>query len=124
MQEFKFSELKPLIKLAFPEAGSRRKVDVIVQNTYYVKDYWDGGSRYFCKFIELATGNVLDSHDLPKEALQKQGNAYELAISQVKIIPGYCVIEHTIFCGKDLGYRIYINNCLELNKANYDLIYI
>jgi hypothetical protein len=29
--------------------------------------------------------------------------------SQVDILQGHCVVEHIMFCGKDLGLRIYCN---------------
>ena len=40
---------------------------------------------------------------------QATGNPYGLAIYDVTLTPGFAVVEHCIFCGKDLGYRIYVS---------------
>lgn len=106
--EVKFSEVKALVSSAFPGASSRRMVKVVGKNTYHVRDYWDGGSRDECRFIELATGRVMHSSELPEESRQKMGNPFNLPICDVNLSPGFCVVEHVIFRGKSLGYRIYV----------------
>ena len=64
---------------------------------------WDGGSRSSYEMVELATGRAVP--------FPGQGAAPWDAKRQdlkFKIPEGYCVREHVIFCGKDLGLRFYL----------------
>lgn len=107
--EVKFSEIKSLIQRAFPNAKSRRPVRIEGCSTYRVRDFWDGGSRDECRFLNLSTLQVMSSEDIPHDVRQKAANPYNLPIATVNLTPGYCVVEHIIFQGKDLGYRIYVS---------------
>jgi hypothetical protein len=108
--EVKFSEVSEIIRAAFPGAASRRPVKINRADTYSVRDYWDGGSRGECRFVEVTSLKVMRSDQAPREALQRNGNPYNLPIYTVSLTPAYMVVEHTIFCGKDMGYRIHVCN--------------
>jgi hypothetical protein len=103
--KFSTPAIKKLIKLAFPEATSRRPVRIEEQSTYFLSDYWDSGSRNFCKFIRLSDMSVIDSSAVP---VDPRNNPMGLAIATVNIPEGYAVIEHSWFVGKDCGYSIIV----------------
>lgn len=106
--EVSFKEVASLIKTAFPGAKSRRVVKIYERETYHIADFWDGGSRNECKLINLQTNQVLSSDSIPTEVRQKAANPYNLPITDVRLSENIAIIEHCIFCGKDLGYRIYV----------------
>lgn len=111
MIEVPFSDpsVNAIIQAAFPGVFSRRTVKVEVRETYRVSDYWSGGSRDEAIFVELSTLKSVSAQSLPPECRQQKNNPYNLAIGEVVISPGYAIVEHVIFQGKDLGYRIYLN---------------
>lgn len=104
--EVSFKSVKSIVQAAFDGASSRRKVRVFIQKTYLVSNYWDGGSRNYCEFLNLET---LDTATNVAFTKQTQGNPYNLDVGTVDITPDFVVVEHIIFCGKDLGYRIYVH---------------
>lgn len=106
--EVPFAAAKDMIQRAFPGAKSRRTVKVERRTTYRVSDYWDGGSRNECRFIRLSDMRIMSSDDIPSEQRQKIANPYNLPICEIAVIPGFVVVEHIIFRGKDLGYRLYV----------------
>jgi hypothetical protein len=106
-----FSQVASLIRIAFPEAKGRRPVGVRLATSYHVEDYWDGGSRTEARFVELATGRVVDPNQV--EALR--ANPMRLTMGDVAVAEGYAVIEHSWFCGKDCGYSIRIGTDPELS---------
>ena len=95
-----------IVRAAFGHVVSRLPIKVRTGETYHVADYWDGGSRTYCGFVELATLRTVTSDAIPLDARQERGNPYNLPILDVELPPGVCVVEHVIFCGKDRGYRI------------------
>ena len=107
--EVPFSDVKDIIQAAFPGESSRRTVKVQVRQTYQVSDYWSEGSRNHAAFVKLDGMQVIQATNLPAEARQQAGNPYHLAAGEVMMTPGIVVVEHTIFCGKDLGFRLYVH---------------
>jgi hypothetical protein len=105
--EVPFREVERLVQVAFPGARSRRTVKIDQRASYHVSDYWDGGSRDECRFVKLATMQVISAKEV---AALTNGHIYNLAFGEVWLSPGYIVVEHCIFCGKDMGYRIYVND--------------
>lgn len=119
----RFADISSLIRLAFPEAKSRRPVHISFRKNYNVSDYWDGGSRTYTAFVDLHTMQAISSQALPKSARQVMSNPFNLPIGEVILSNNHCVIEHSIFCGKDMGYRIIFcsdvkENILEIYKSN------
>ena len=109
--EVPFREVERLVRTAFPGAKSRRTVKIDQRAKYHVNDYWGGGSRDECRFIKLATMQVISAQEVPSLT---EGHVYSLAMGEVELSPGFIVVEHCIFCGKDLGYRIYCNEVQQL----------
>lgn len=121
MLECKFSEVKDLVCAGFPGARTRRTVKIEARTSYRVSDYWDGGSRNEARFVRLADLAALTSEAIPHEARQKIANPFNLPIATITLDPSFCVVEHVWFCGKDLGYRVYVHpDCLPrlLSKHN------
>lgn len=105
--EVKFSDVRDIVTRAFPGARSRRTVKIQASDTYSVRDFWDGGSRSECRFVELGSLRALSLADIPYGV--RQSNPYNLPVFEVNLTTGYCVVEHTIFCGQDLGYSILLS---------------
>jgi hypothetical protein len=104
--EVSFKSVKSIVQAGYACASSRRKVRVFIQKTYLVSNYWDGGSRNYCEFVNLEN---LETASGVKFNRQTQGNPYNQDMGTVEITPDFVVVEHIIFCGKDLGYRIYVH---------------
>jgi hypothetical protein len=105
-----FKQVAHLIRAAYGQSiNARRPVRIEPKEQYSVNDYWDGGSRNYSVFMNLQTMEIIRATDLPQEMRQKEGNHYKLAIATVTLQPQIIVVEHIIFCGKDLGYRICVH---------------
>jgi hypothetical protein len=117
--EVKFSEIAGLIRKAYPNAKSRRTVKICERQTYSVRDYWDGGSREYAVFLDLKTGNTITPASVP--ALT-ENNIYRLPSGNVELSPGIVVIVNSIFCGKDLGYRIYVCGDVKVNDGVLEMV--
>ena len=64
---------------------------------------WDGGSRGFYKLVQLSDGQVIEfpgQDAAPWDPRNKR---------RVQIKPGYAVVCHSIFCGKDMGLHFYVH---------------
>ena len=73
------------------------------ENVTITSNYWDGGSRSYWALVRLDTGaGAIAATDHPAfDARGITGSTYQIPA-------GYCVVEHVIFCGKDLGLRFYV----------------
>lgn len=65
---------------------------------------WEGGSRDTYRIIELETGRTV-------EPINHNAAPWNSARHDVEVTlkPGIAIVEHTIFCGKDLGLTFYIH---------------
>jgi hypothetical protein len=64
---------------------------------------WDGGSRETYRAIELATGRdvpLIDHNASPWD------NRKSITF---KLEPGFAVVRHSMFCGKDMGLTFYVH---------------
>lgn len=123
-QELLFSDsrVRRIVQAAFPNAKTRRTIKLEAKTTYHVSDYWDGGSRNYCAFVRLSDLRALSSQDIPKEQRQYIANPFNLPICDITLSPGFVVVEHCVFCGKDLGYRIYFHPGWSLNAGTGELL--
>lgn len=111
--EVKFSEIKAIIVAAFgSSAKSRRTVRIDSREVYHLSNYWDGGSKTTSVFVNLQTMDIMSAEDIPREQRQKAGNPYNLPVADCIMAPHVVVVEHIVFCGKDLGYRICVHPLL------------
>jgi hypothetical protein len=87
-------EVIKVAKRAFPEYRGRTFRFKAFEPMRLVS-YWDGGSRDWYAFVNLLTGDVKPLGQFMQP-------------SQLEALPENCVlVEHVIFCGKDLGLRVY-----------------
>ena len=102
--------IREIINATFP-GWKGRKVWLEPEISHRVWDFWDGGSRDYTRFIDLSTMQVKSSSDIPSAARQKQGNCFNLPITEeaLPIPPGIAVVIHSIFCGKEAGVTIKVH---------------
>ena len=65
---------------------------------------WSGGSRDTFQLIELATGravSVSDNMSAPWDPSRKDRT--------IPLKPGFAAVEHSLFCGKDMGLTFYVH---------------
>jgi hypothetical protein len=103
--------VKKLAKVVYPEYNGR-KFSAEIQSRYYPSDYWDGGSRNYMVAVDLKTGKIMEPSADAK-------NPYNnLAHKEFNIPPGVGILEHSYFCGKDMGIRLYVSSPLQIETTN------
>jgi hypothetical protein len=65
---------------------------------------WDGGSRDTYTLVNVETGASIEASDNMSAPWSRS-----TADRVVKLQPGFAVIEHSMFCGKDMGLRFYVH---------------
>ncbi|RKY80843.1 hypothetical protein DRQ07_05165 [candidate division KSB1 bacterium] len=63
-----------------------------------VRSYWDGGSRTYFNFVNFNSSEKLKVLEERKEGLH--------TCKKVELIPGWALVEHSFFCGKDTGLTV------------------
>jgi len=63
---------------------------------------WSGGSRDTYELIDLATGEAVAASDNVSAPWDKREDR------TIKLREGFAVVEHSIFCGKDMGLTFYL----------------
>jgi hypothetical protein len=103
--------VKSLAKVAYPDYKGR-KFSAEVKRQYYVSNHWDGGSRSYMVAIDLYTGKIAE----PSHESTVPFNS--LAHTCIDIPPGIGILEHCIYCGKDIGIRLYVSQPLAIEAVN------
>lgn len=94
---------KAIVKAAFPSYRGRKiKVSEHAKNSVRTNSYWDGGSRDTFVVVTLATLRARPIAGI--NPLNPPDNWRDATV----IEPGTVIVEHSIFCGKDVGCRIHI----------------
>jgi hypothetical protein len=99
--------VKKIAKVIYPEYKGR-KFTAEVKSKYYVSNYWDGGTRNYMKAIDLKTGLIMEpSHEstVPFNSISN---------TCIDIPPNVGILEHSYFCGKDMGIRLYVSSPLQI----------
>jgi hypothetical protein len=65
---------------------------------------WDGGSRDTYRVVRLSDGAEISPVDESAAPWDRSRSAREIALE-----PGFCVVEHSIFRGKDLGLTFHMH---------------
>ena len=95
-------EVKDLLSRTYPDYRGL-KISLRSAEAYHLGNYWDGGTRNYVVALDLATMAVAPP-------VSDSTNPFtDTAHATVAIPDGVAFVEHTIFCGKDLGIRIYVN---------------
>lgn len=90
-------ELARIFKFAFPSYKGRKFKLRAQDYPVSVRSYWDGGSRTQYRFVR-ADGQVISapsSHPIFENHIS--------GVDSVTIPHGVVLVEHAIFCGKDMG---------------------
>jgi hypothetical protein len=91
--------VKRLAKLIYPDYNGR-KFRIFEQGSYHLENYWDGGSRTYSVAIDLKGNRVM----MPSQESQ---NPYHKEAHLDFVIPeGVGILEHSFFCGKDMGISL------------------
>lgn len=94
--------LRSIIAAAFPGyTGRKVKIETAYPNMS-LRSYWDGGSRDYYTAVRLAD---LRAVEIPA---QSPFDAPIKGIDQTTIPPGVVIVQHAIFCGKDMGITIHV----------------
>lgn len=92
-----------ILRATYPDYRGR-KIFIIPQSApLNVRSYWEGGSRSYFQFLNLATFATV--------AMPAQ-SGFDRPIrgaDSVTLPLGVICIEHCYFCGKDCGIRIHVN---------------
>lgn len=105
-QKIRKAQIKPLLKATFPEYRGRTFYATFTTHITIHDTNWGGGTRSTWKAIRMDGGKV---SALP--SYSPWNNPTEGA--QIELEPGIVIIEHCIFCGKDLGIRFYAHPSME-----------
>jgi hypothetical protein len=95
--------IKSLVSKAYPRYIGRKFRLQVSESALDVRSYWDGGSREYYTFANLATGEV--SSAVPAQS------AFDRKIDgadRVELPVGFACIKHSIFCGHDTGITIIV----------------
>ena len=103
--------VKKLSKVIYPEYNGR-KFSAEVKSKYYVSNYWDGGSRNYMVAIDLKTGRIM------KPSTESTVPFNSIANTCIDIPAGVGILERSIFCGKDIGVRLYVSQPLAIEAVN------
>lgn len=99
-------EVEPIITATFP-GYTGKKVQVMAAESVTLRDLnWSGGTRSQYAGCSLETGRATGNASAGNAAAP-WANPYEGAV--VPLVAGMALVEHCLFCGKDLGLRIYVH---------------
>ena len=97
-------DIAEIVAAAYPDYTGR-KFKLTFQKHYYMSDYWSGGSRTYVTAFQLQEGDLRMS--TPSEAVSNPFN--KEAHTEFDIPKDVALVEHTYFCGHDLGIRVVVH---------------
>lgn len=100
--------IRNIVRACYPDYRGR-KVVVEAREQARVMDFWDGPSRTYATFLDLATLRTIPAEDFPNRIFQTAGNPLGLPIFDIPMREGIALVEHVFFCGRDLGIRIVVH---------------
>lgn len=92
-----------IAKRAYPDYNGRKFRVEVCEHPLDVRSSWEGGSRNYFTFLRLDTGNTME---VPA---QSAFDAQIKGADSVALVPGLVCVEHSYFCGKDMGIRIHVH---------------
>jgi hypothetical protein len=111
------NEVPSIFKQAFPDYNGRRYRVLVTSTVNLTDNYWDGGSKSDYIGLDIVSGT--------SSTANPAAFGWFLApkVPTITLEPGQAVIEHTQFCGKDMGIRIHLHpdNVRKLLPAPADL---
>jgi hypothetical protein len=95
--------IRNIVAATFPDYHGRKFRISVSDTPLNVRSYWDGGSRRFYRFVNLATLEA--SAQVP---VQSMFDPEIKGADNVTLPEGFACVEHSIFCGQDTGITIHI----------------
>src|SRR3990167_10052114 len=97
------NDVLSLINASFPDYKGRKFRVLPRTGPLQMISYWEGGSRSYFVIIDMVRGRSME--------VPQNGTMYDdpTIPSHKDVPPGYVVVEHRIFCGKDLGLRFHVH---------------
>jgi hypothetical protein len=96
-------DVKKVALAAYPDYSGRKFKVVVETSPINVSSYWDGGSNNYFVFLRL---DNLKTWEMPGQSIN---DVKVEGAENVSLIPGMVCVEHTYFCGKDLGITIHVH---------------
>jgi len=109
--------VKDLAKAIYSDYNGR-KFHIQKQESYQPSNYWDGGSRTYSVAIDFRGQRVLmPTHESTVPWNKQAHDSFEIP-------QGVGILEHTYFCGKDMGITLVIhpNQTLSLENNSQNLL--
>jgi len=98
----KKAEIPQSILNCYPEYTGQ-KFRLVESNGYTLNNYWNEGSRSYCKVVDFTTGEIFVPDPQTSNPFTRIAHTY------LEIPHNHAVVEHAITCGKDAGLFIYVN---------------
>jgi hypothetical protein len=95
-----------IARIAFPDWKGRKIKVEEVSHVRLSDRYWDGGTRSEYRAVELDTLHCASPQVTGFNAPAEYGGLRE--DPTIEIPEGVAIVEHSIFCGKDIGCRVYL----------------
>jgi len=98
-------EVPPIFAKAFPDYAGRKYRVEIAETVSLHDDSWSGGSIVEYRGVDILTGEVF----APR---QRYGNMFDNPSGRIPVVPleeGKAIVAHQIFCGRDMGLKIYVH---------------
>jgi hypothetical protein len=96
--------VRDIARATYPTyAGNKFKL-AISDGTVNCASCWGGGSRDYFVFLNLAT--------MERTGTMPAQSAFDRKVDGLDAVPmqpGFAIVEHSIFCGKDMGLTIHIH---------------
>lgn len=93
-------DVPQMILNCYPEYTGQ-KFRLVETKSYNLNNYWDEGSRSYCKLLNITTGEITNPSN-------RTTNPFlNIAHASFDIPDNHIVVEHAISCGKDAGLFIY-----------------
>lgn len=92
-----------IVRASFP-SYTGKTVRIQASETVNCASYWDGGSRDY--FVAVDLGTLRASAPAPTQS------GFDRPVQGLDSVPvpvGGAIVEHSIFCGKDMGVRIHVH---------------
>lgn len=98
--------IRDIVAATFPKYNGRKFSIEATTKVSLGHNYWDGGTRHFKAFVSLENMQAKSLHsNHPFFERTQLGAGYERA----ELPQGVAMVEHTIFCGHDMGITIYVH---------------
>jgi hypothetical protein len=97
-------QARPFLKITFPDYKGK-KFMLRKSEKYYMNNYWDGGTRDYVMGIMIQDG-IMKSF-VPDNSTSNPFKGASHADFEIPL--NVIMVEHSIFCGKDVGISLIVH---------------